>query len=55
MMNAHLSADISRKNPTEEFSLMNRVGSGTYGDVYKAQHNQSKEMAAIKVGVLLQY
>ncbi|XP_024940380.1 mitogen-activated protein kinase kinase kinase kinase 5 isoform X17 [Cephus cinctus] len=49
-MNANaLSNDISRRNPQDEYELIQRIGSGTYGDVYKAKRLSMNDLAAIKV------
>ncbi|XP_075795350.1 mitogen-activated protein kinase kinase kinase kinase 2 isoform X1 [Pelodiscus sinensis] len=44
-----LLRDVSLQDPRLRYELIQRIGAGTYGDVYKAQNTQTAELAAIKI------
>ncbi|XP_028917125.1 mitogen-activated protein kinase kinase kinase kinase 2 isoform X3 [Ornithorhynchus anatinus] len=44
-----LLRDVSLQDPRERFELLQRVGAGTYGDVYKARDTDTSELAAVKI------
>uniref|UniRef100_A0A670JKN7 Mitogen-activated protein kinase kinase kinase kinase n=1 Tax=Podarcis muralis TaxID=64176 RepID=A0A670JKN7_PODMU len=41
--------DVSLQDPRRRYELVQRIGSGTYGDVYKARDTETGELAAIKI------
>lgn len=35
-------------NPASQYTLLEKLGTGSFGVVYKAMHNETKQIVAIK-------
>lgn len=43
---------IPSTNPASQYTLLEKLGTGSFGTVYKAMHNETKQIVAIKqIGV----
>lgn len=41
-------------NPASQYTLLDKLGTGSFGTVYKAMHNETKQIVAIKqIGAFL--
>ncbi|XP_076828913.1 mitogen-activated protein kinase kinase kinase kinase 2 [Brachyhypopomus gauderio] len=40
---------VSFLDPLDDYEIIHRIGSGTYGDVFKARNIRTSEMAAVKI------
>jgi serine/threonine protein kinase len=40
---------IQRRNPEREFEILKQIGSGTYGEVFKAKVMKTLELVALKI------
>ncbi|KAL3315077.1 Mitogen-activated protein kinase kinase kinase kinase 3 [Cichlidogyrus casuarinus] len=45
----HIREVVNKKDPKEEYKLLSSIGTGTYGEVYKAIRLKTKELSAVKI------
>eukprot|EP00794_Sanderia_malayensis_P017320 gene17320-19053_t len=48
-MTSNVRANILHRNPENDFELIQKIGSGTYGEVYKARIKANSKLAAVKI------